>query len=351
MPSTHELSQLARRIHAAYEQRAAQSLLDQQTAWNVLQQRCRQARRQRRLIEEAWAHGTPEEAQLQQQKLQTALRAVTDALRLTQERMLARPFQAPSLKNLVAELRSLDNEFDHVVFDRKDFLAVQTAPIVLEEIHLGRFSLRLHWPRLAHRADVGCIDIVALDPNPAGENEDVPHPHVRDGQLCAGEATLPLKKALEEGRLIDAFHMIRSVLETYNPDSAHVSLSQWDGFSCWGCGSSTDRDESYFCESCAHDVCSDCTSFCKECDLMRCTSCQPRCDVCNEPYCRNCLTKSACSDLTCCKDCLRACAVCSAEVAPDELDEETKRCPACRDKPVITETAEPESETASALST
>jgi hypothetical protein len=43
------------------------------------------------------------------------------------------------------------------------------------------------------------------------------------------------------------------------------------------------------------------------------------------------LTTSARSELSLCKDCLRACECCGAEVAPEELDAETKRCPECKD--------------------
>jgi hypothetical protein len=171
--------------------------------------------------------------------------------------------------------------------------------------------------------------VVALDSNSARRNEDVTHPHVRSRQLCAGEATLPLQKALEQGRLTDAFHLIRSVLETYNPDSAYASLDDWEGVSCWNCGYSTNEDDRSFCEGCDQDVCGDCTSMCKSCDQVRCASCKTKCDVCNETCCQGCLTNSACSELSCCKDCLCACTECGAEVAKSEIDEEIDLCPTC----------------------
>jgi hypothetical protein len=143
---------------------------------------------------------------------------------------------------------------------------------------------------------------------------------------------VPLQSALEQGRLADAFHLVRSVLGTYNPDSAYASLADWGGVPCWNCSCTTTEDDRYFCEGCDRDICSDCISSCKHCDRTRCSACISRCDVCNEACCRLCLTTSACSETALCKDCLRVCEGCSAEIAPDELDEDTKRCPACNAK-------------------
>ena len=347
MCSVQELIRLARRLHAVYEQCRVQREQEQQIAWNHLQERFEQAHRQRHLLEKARSRGWHLAADQQQNRLQSVLRTVHDAVREMQGQLLEPPYLVPCLKDLLAELQYLDMEFDEIVIDKKNFLAVQTKSIVLKGIDLGRFSLRLHWPRLAQNTYVECFEVVALDPNPASGNQDVPHPHVRSRLLCTGEATMPLQKALEQGRLTDAFHLIRSVLETYNPDSAYTSLDDWEGVSCWNCGCSTSEDDRSFCEGCDRDVCYDCTSSCKQCDHMRCTSCQTRCDVCNEACCYRCLTTSACSELGCCKDCLRVCAGCSAEVAPGELDGETELCPTCREAQTTTKTDESENESVS----
>jgi hypothetical protein len=342
MRCTHELLRLARRIHAAYEQRAAQSLLERQTDWSHLEECILHVQQQRRLMEKARSCGWHLAAEKHGQHLPAVLRACSEAMREMQDRLLEPPYQPPRLVDLLAELQNVELEFDEVIIDKKNFLAVQTEAIVLEEIDLGRFSIKLHWSRLAQQISADCFEIVPIDPHPASSNEDVPHPHVRSRHLCAGEATLPLQKALEQGRLTDAFHLIRSVLETYNAASAYVALDDWEGMSCWNCGATASEDDRYFCESCDHDVCYDCTSFCKKCDNVRCSSCQTRCEVCNEACCPRCLKTSACSELSCCEDCLRVCTVCSAEVASSELDEATERCPTCQD--AITEADVPESD-------
>jgi hypothetical protein len=262
MPSIHQRLRLAKQIHAAYLRQAAQAALEQQVDWSQLEHRFHLAKQQRQLIDKARQRGWHLAAESQQAQLRSLLRVVAESLREAQEKLLLPPPRPPGLKDLMAELQNLDLEFDDVVWDQQGFVAVQTDSIVLKDIDLGRFAIRFYWPRLLQNASLGCFDVVALDTNAARRNEDVTHPHVRSRQLCAGEATLPLQKALVQGRLTDAFHLIRSVLETYNPDSAYASLDDWEGISCWNCGYSTSEDDRCFCEGCDQDVCSDCTSMC-----------------------------------------------------------------------------------------
>ena len=54
--------------------------------------------------------------------------------------------------------------------------------------------------------------------------------------LCEGEGRLPVLRALEQGRLLDFFLLVRNVLSTYNPDGAHLPLSRWRGAPCTDCG-------------------------------------------------------------------------------------------------------------------
>src|SRR5678815_5899637 len=101
---------------------------------------------------------------------------------------------------------------------------------------------RLYLDRMAEHADASALDIVAIDPNPAATSEDTTHPHVRDHQLCAGDATVPIKAALREGRICDAFLAVNAVLHHYNPGSAYVSLDEWSGTPCADCGRITDEE-------------------------------------------------------------------------------------------------------------
>jgi hypothetical protein len=242
--------------------------------------------------------------------------------------------EPPSASMLLAELLQLDSEFDGLRIDWKEFmLAVTTEPITLEHVELGRFEIQLHWERLAHLEGNDCFEIVALDPNPAQKNDSVTHPHVQSGSLCAGEAKRPLRAALAQGRLTDAFCLIRSVLRTYNAESPHVRLEDWAGEDCYDCGYSIGEDGSYYCPVCGHDYCEECSTCCAVCDQSNCRDCLGPCAVCEESCCKGCLRNSARSERACCRSCLEPCAICGANVAKDELTEEGRHCSVCRPLP------------------
>jgi hypothetical protein len=98
----------------------------------------------------------------------------------------------PTLRDLYDELTQLQQEFVKVTNDPKHhLLAVVTDSIELEDVYLGEFCLELHLDRLREHTDVSAFDVVALDPHPPDSSQDVTHPHVRDNQLCAGDAILP----------------------------------------------------------------------------------------------------------------------------------------------------------------
>ena len=339
MRPRRELLRLAQRVHAAYQERLCRCDQDQQSDWQRLTMRYDQVQHLHRLAEIAQTRGWYFAARQQQEQLAAALLACNEAASELREQWLEAPITLPRFDDLLAELHHLHAEFDDVIVDAtKKSITVQTKAIVLKEIELGRFLIRLHWPRLAEHSDIDCFEIVALDPRPAENDHTVTHPHVKNRHLCAGDAMIPLEKALSQGRLVDAFCLLRSVLETYNAGSAYVALEDWGGISCWNCGDVASEDDRYICECCDHDVCSECTSSCKECDRVYCSSCQTRCDECNEACCNRCLKTSDCSELRCCAECLKTCAVCEAEVAPSELAEETGRCASCQEKAIAQET-------------
>jgi hypothetical protein len=170
---------------------------------------------------------------------------------------------------------------------------------------------------------------VALEPNPAAANDAVTHPHVSGGVLWAGDAAAAIGRALEEGRLADAFCLVRSVLTHYNPASPHVPLEDWAGQDCHECGCNARADDLSPCACCGCDLCEDCLGCCAGCRAGRCQQCLERCPSCEESYCPGCLGRSASSDKACCHTCLRVCAACGAAVAPDELDLQTRFGPCC----------------------
>jgi hypothetical protein len=265
-----------------------------------------------------------------QQEVVAWATAVQGAAKVVCERMEQPAPEPPSLSTLLAELRQTEEEFGQLQIEWKQkFLAVTTESISLEGTYLGPFALQLGWRHLADGTAEECFEIVALDPNPAATDERVTHPHVKSRRLCAGRAAQALDHALNQGRLADAFCLVRSVLTHYNPGSPHVALNEWGGNECYDCGRSM-GEESYDCALCGRDYCEECARNCQTCDVIRCRECLTACAVCDELFCDGCLQPSAGSARKCCASCLEACACCGAEVARDERDADTGVCCPCQ---------------------
>ena len=211
----------------------------------------------------------------------------------------------PSVREITEELVQLEDGFDEVNCDWKArTVTVTTEPIELEETYLGPFEVCLHIERIASQPSGACFDVIALDPHPAASNEGITHPHVSDERMCCGDASLPMKAAIEEGRLSDFFCLVRSVLETYNPDSPYISLNDWQGQPCYDCGFVMAEEETYGCSSCENPFCSECSSCCNRCDEIICGGCLTECPACGDRYCDSCTTTCPDCRETLCQTCL-----------------------------------------------
>ncbi|CAN5557992.1 hypothetical protein BH11PLA2_BH11PLA2_52420 [soil metagenome] len=238
------------------------------------------------------------------------------------------PTKEPGLGDWLQELNSLEEEFTGYTFDHKrSVLRVKTEPVTLKDVELGPFAIELHWTRLANQKGSSCFDIVPLEPNPAVGRDEVTHPHLNDGDLCAGDAAIPMQRALEEGRISDAFVMIRSVLTTYNPRSAYVQLDEWDGLSCGDCNGRIRREESSYCRGCESDLCDSCASSCRSCEETRCGNCLTSCDGCSDLCCSGCLERLP-SGESVCSSCRGICGTCNVVMLNNELNDEGL-CPDC----------------------
>lgn len=210
-----------------------------------------------------------------QQSLNRALRLRIDELRRALDDYaigLARQSSddQPSLRTLYDDLIALAHEFDEVQVDlHEKRLSVITSSIVLDSVELGRFEIRLHWPRLLSGK---AYRVVALEPMPAATNNSVTHPHVQDNSLCEGEGQLAIRAALKQGRLLDFFLLVRQILETYNSGSAYVPLSDWFGVTCSDCGTTAGEEESCTCRRCGSDLCDDCSRSCNSCGQSSCSA-------------------------------------------------------------------------------
>lgn len=318
--------------------------------WKSSEQGLRVARRR---LRKAQSHGL---ALIQSQlkaDVRCQLESVRDAVNDLMGHLTAEPRESPSLSFLVAELRQLEEEFSSLkVHWSEKWLGVSTESIRLRDVYLGPFSIRLFWSRLERSKDVHAFDVVALDPNPADSNESVTHPHVCDEQLCPGRASLPLANALVQGRIADAFCLIRSVLTHYNSESPHVSLDAWSGRECHDCCGSLPGD-SYYCEDCGYDYCADCTTNCAKCEATSCRDCLTGCFVCQERYCSNCVTLTS-SQHRCCAACIEPCARCKKPFAKTELSPRKRYCADCgrrRPKKETLQSEDHDEQTSGALET
>ena len=128
-----------------------------------------------------------------------------------------RPAPAPSLRDIVAELDRLVDEFGEWHYDpAEQAVSVVTDAIELDGVYLGPFEIKLLLGDLIETRGSTPYRVNALDPHPAATNEEVTHPHVSGGSLCAGDASAALTAALASGRLCEFFLLVRSVLTTYN---------------------------------------------------------------------------------------------------------------------------------------
>ena len=230
----------------------------------------------------------------------------------------------PRLHQVFDDLCQLPEEFGRVAYDpQEQTLSVFTDAIELEGIFLGDFELRLSLTALAEMRHNSCLKIVALDPHPAASNEGVTHPHVSDEYLCAGDAAAAMENAVIHGRLCDCFLLAKAVLETYNSHSPYVSLDDWEGTSCYGCGYTVSGDDIYYCESCDHEFCEECFGWCSCCETSLCQGCLTKCPVCGEARCEGCMTTcDQCGDELC-KTCTQdgLCPTCKQESEVDDEEE------------------------------
>lgn len=290
---------------------------------------------------------TGAQTHLRRQLAQSLRRLAKDCLHQVEglERHESEP-EIPSLRLLLEELQSLQDEFDQVEIDwPAKVLRIRTERIVLEEIDLGPFEIRLQLDQL------GCYQpysVVALDPCKPGSDHDITHPHVQNDVLCEGDGRHLIAKALEQGRFGEFFLLVAQVLRTYNSGSAYCRLSDWNGTSCSDCGDSIHEDDQYTCDRCSSSLCDRCTNTCTACDDTICNECSSTCESCQCTTCDHCLSRcESCQD-SICNGCLNGdlCPTChqdSLETDDEETDHEEPTV-----EPAFIATATPQTSTTTA---
>lgn len=333
MPIKHEDAWLVAKLVRDGLQRLAKDRLrkrsDSYASLNPILQRLSQLSRSydhacRRCFTGACKRLEPRLAE-QMRLLTQQLQHVTTAHHASIASCLSNPDDLPSPSFLLAELQQIEDEFGSwEVLPGQRSLFVTTDPITLEGIQLGSFEIELCLDGLDRLHMEQPLKIQALEPNWASGADDVPHPHVRDERLCTGDATSILTQSLREGRLADYLLIVRNVLQTYNPDSPHVALEDWDGIPCFDCGSSMHTDDRSVCELCERDFCEDCFGCCQSCTLYLCYGCLTSCRFCEDETCRDCMKACPeCGEL-CCPGCFEdeLCPECYEHQEQKELDDD-----------------------------
>lgn len=265
-----------------------------------------------RRIRLAHRHGWHNAAQVLRRQLDYPLRACAERLQEVSRQVSSaeRPFGVASVRDIFGDLIALSDEFEDVSLQLPaQTLSVTTSPIVLEDIELGPFGIRLSWVQVGQRHPYA---VVATAPNPSRTSEETTHPHVRDEVLCEGDGQVPIDKALRAGRLLDFFQIVNRILNSYNPASAYVSLSEWEGVACGDCGDSVDPDDVTECERCGSSLCQTCPSSCGKCDVFCCNECVTNCRGCGEAVCDRCTAECAGCSRFFCTECLEDSGLCKA---------------------------------------
>ena len=291
----------AARLRAAA--RIHQQLLATQTRADALPEVCwEESRRLVRMIHKANTHHLSLASRKLQQQLPAALRRLRDQLEDYRRReSSASELIVPTQRQVYEDLAALEQEFFEVKFDlQHGRVTASTDPIELEGVYLGPFAIVFQWHRLGETS--APFEVVAQDPHPAASHSETTHPHVQDDELCEGEARVPLRRALEQGRLLDFFLIVRQVLENYNPDSAYVALDRWDAVGCSDCGALENGQVG--CDRCGSPLCLGCLVRCHECDSECCHGCIPSCHGCGEPTCHDCLSQGPQDRNNDCSECL-----------------------------------------------
>jgi len=219
----------------------------------------------------------------------------------------------PAIRTIYEDLLALEEEFGDFSIDLKNkTISVVTESIMLEGVYLGAFEIRLELADLNSDSPFH-YQVFAQDPQPPITDDAVTHPHVQSDNVCEGDARVPIKRSLEQGRLLDFFLLVSRLLRTYNSESPYVALSDWHNAECSECADVVTTEEQTHCTNCENRLCRECSNRCVDCDSSYCHDCVTRCEICRDD---------------CCESCLKECALCCSSCCSNCLDNE-ERCPIC----------------------
>ncbi|MCA9023041.1 MAG: hypothetical protein KDA74_22990, partial [Planctomycetaceae bacterium] len=153
----------------------------------------------------------------------------------------------PAIHIVYEDLLALEEEFGDYIIDLKTkTISVVTESIMLEGVYLGAFEIRLELAN-PNAGTPFHYQVIAHDPQPPITNDSVTHPHVQYDNVCEGDARVPIRRSLEQGRLLDFFVLVNRLLLTYNADSPYVALSDWHSAECSECADVVTTEEQTHC--------------------------------------------------------------------------------------------------------
>lgn len=279
----------------------------------------------------SWSHAYN---YLSNNMIQGMLQSIQGKAGILERKICGDSIKIPRIKDLMPEIKSLTHNFTQVRF-RRGKLSVLTDRIKFEDIDLGRFKIIFDFNmHLSECNYEDMISIQAKSPNPAAEDTNVTHPHVKDNRPCLGEALPLIQEAFVQGRLESFFMILDSMLKTYNPGSPYVAIRDWEneGYICGRCDERMPRDEMIYCDSCEREVCENCQIYCRVCDYYGCMYCVSQtCTSCNRNLCHSC-SQYACEDCgeDVCEDCVSGCCNNYCEECASKCSEcETTICESC----------------------
>lgn len=222
-------------------------------------------------------------------------------------------FKLPAIQSIINELNGLVSEYGGFNFDRDHLLTIESGPFVIQNVDFGRFQITFNIKHACIFEYDHIPTITAVTPKyPPGDGTTT-HPHVRGRQPCLGQGKVPLRKSMSEGRLLDSFTIVSSVLNTYSNDP-FVRIEAWTGHKCRDCGRYYNPDGRAECSKCAREYCAGCISQCCDASTRMCNRCRHIGFACNW-----------CGVRLCC-ECVEPCNICKRQLCSNHVQKESHRC-------------------------
>jgi len=187
---------------------------------------------------------------------------------------------------ILEELRGLNQEFDDLQVSIDRIQVTTKSPVIFDSINFGKFRLSINFDYIDVIAEA-ITPIYPVFQHPSlyscscdGYNL-FPHPHIEDDSICLGNGENACDKALYDVRILDAFMIIQSVLNTYSPGTSYCFLEDYNTVICRTCW--PDRvsfDNAFRCLGCHEIVCG--KHIAHICNATNCH--KVLCESCSEYY-------------------------------------------------------------------